>query len=974
PDPAPKGRIQATLAIVGLVAVIVCSALAFTLPNREPAPDGGPAMARYLPLVDGDAALSELIDPDGTTVGWESNNTDVLGDSEALLTLTAATFTQLTTLYGSVADDPSPPGLRHATVRIERVTTMDATGTVTQQRTVVFTRDALGDRLLTLGLPTGEVVFDPPPVFIPSDLHVGKTWHAEGKTGAGQPYTVEGKVLEHTDASGFKDCLRLDITESIADSTSENHTLACSGVGPVERDEIAADGSVTQHTALVSVRTLQVSDRTVPNAAPAAAAPTPEGELSLGRVGKATPTGSITPPTFPATFVPTDPPSILVASERGDLVALAPDTPDVVRWRFHPGGSIYGAPAFDPETGRLYVGATDKKVYALDARGFFLWSIEVNDNVATRPAVSRGIVAFASEGGTAYGIDAATGKQHWKRSLGAAAVASPTVVNDTVVFGSDQGGIHAVDIDDGKPRWSHSAQGSVEGALTSDPDGFVYAADGGGGVSAFAADTGVTRWQVTANDTFRTGPTVVDDLVIVVGDSGTVYAFDVVDGALAWAHSGGFVGPAAATGGHIAIARSNGKVDEVDGTGTLVKEFSAADAVAPTDPAPEFTLGVTEGGGAVWTVDDSAIVRRLGPGSGGLTALQARWVHPFTEAPFKAGFPTTVGEFHGKAVLVDTGGAVYLVDPATGDPQRIGDDPESPSPAGGDAVVDGDQLFMTLGGALRAIDLPSGKLRWTDDGTSFVPNGPVVDADKVFFLRSITNADGSVDADVTAFDRDTGKVIWTRHMTPAGNGPTLAGDLVIVGSPLTALDPADGSIVWQAAQGRDVVGRPGFDSSRDAVIAAVRLINGNTASIDLISVDAKTGAEQWRAPLQGRPEFTEEITVAGDLVLVPELGGPIATFDAGTGASKWEFAPPLPSRHLGIVTVEDGQVWTFSSTAQVFVLDARDGAVLAQSSGLGSDIGSVFGPFGQRIRSVDGVFIAPLGPFVAGFDPPVAPS
>ena len=39
----------------------------------------------------------------------------MLGDGEALLTLTSATFSQLTALYGSVADDPSPPGLQHGT-------------------------------------------------------------------------------------------------------------------------------------------------------------------------------------------------------------------------------------------------------------------------------------------------------------------------------------------------------------------------------------------------------------------------------------------------------------------------------------------------------------------------------------------------------------------------------------------------------------------------------------------------------------------------------------------------------------------------------------------------------------------------------------------------------------------------------------------------------------------------------------------
>ena len=61
------------------------------------------------------------------------------------------------------------------------------------------------------------------------------------------------------------------------------------------------------------------------------------------------------------------------------------------------------------------------------------------------------------------------------------------------------------------------------------------------------------------------------------------------------------------------------------------------------------------------------------------------------------------------------------------------------------------------------------------------------------------------------FDADTGKVRWTRRMRPAGNGPTLAGDVVVVGSPLSGLDPADGSVRWQVDPDRDVVGRPGYD-------------------------------------------------------------------------------------------------------------------------------------------------------------------
>ena len=88
-------------------------------------------------------------------------------------------------------------------------------------------------------------------------------------------------------------------------------------------------------------------------------------------------------------------------------------------------------------------------------------------------------------------------------------------------------------------------------------------------------------------------------------------------------------------------------------------------------------------------------------------------------------------------------------------------------------------------------------------------------------------------------------------MTPAGNGPTLAGDVVVVGSPLSGLDPADGSVRWQIDADSDVVGRPGYDAARNSVVAALRHIDGSNITVDLVSVDAKTGAEQWRVPLPG---------------------------------------------------------------------------------------------------------------------------
>ncbi len=505
-------------------------------------------MSRYVPLVDGDASLLQRRDDDGAEIGWETANTDVLGDGEALLSLTTTTFGQLTALYGSVEDDPVPPGLADATVRLERFTTVDASGALVSQQVDVVTRDDVGDRLLTVTDASGERVFDPPALILPSDLELGKTWESSGTSG-GQDYRITGNVLERTTTDELGDCLRVEISSSLGETTNTSRNVVCAGLGFVGRDDLAPDGSLLQHVELTTQGTLRVSDEQVPNAARPSEAPPPDGPLTLGRVGKATPTSSISPPTFQATFLPTDPPSVVVGSERGDVVALAVDTPDVALWRFHPGGSVYSAPAFDPESGRLYFGATDKRLYSLDVRGYFLWAIGVDDSVATKPVVALDVVAFATEAGTAFGIDTETGETKWETRLSAPAVASPALVDDTAVFGSDDGTLRALDIDDGSTRWTAGAAGSIEAPIVASPDGIVYVADNGGGLAVFEASTGDRVWKVSENDSFRTAPALIGDLIVVVGESGSIGAYDASDGTRAWAFTGTFVGPAAEVDG-----------------------------------------------------------------------------------------------------------------------------------------------------------------------------------------------------------------------------------------------------------------------------------------------------------------------------------------------------------------------------------------------------------------------------------------
>src|SRR5262249_31706662 len=148
----------------------------------------------------------------------------------------------------------------------------------------------------------------------------------------------------------------------------------------------------------------------------------------------------------------------------------------LIRWSFHPTGTVYGPPAFDPEAGRIFFGASDKRLYALTAGGMFLWSFETGDNVATRPLVVGDLVVFGSEDGTLYALDAATGRQGWTAQAGAAVVSSPALVGNVIVIGSDDQTVYGLDAKTGEQLWTFVAGGAVEAPIVADEAGTAYVA------------------------------------------------------------------------------------------------------------------------------------------------------------------------------------------------------------------------------------------------------------------------------------------------------------------------------------------------------------------------------------------------------------------------------------------------------------------------------------------------------------------
>jgi outer membrane protein assembly factor BamB len=164
----------------------------------------------------------------------------------------------------------------------------------------------------------------------------------------------------------------------------------------------------------------------------------------------------------------------------------------------------------------------------------------------------------------------------------------------------------------------------------------------------------------------------------------------------------------------------------------------------------------------------------------------------------------------------------------------------------------GGRAYAIYNSELRALDLRTGRVRWTydvDDGTGRSVNSrPIVGADVVFVVTPSA---------LVAIDAAYGSVRWRTPLAlfplfPVGAGVELIGDVLAV---LTEHD-----------DGRGV------------------LVRG---------LDAATGAERWTVPSTGPAALWRPYGADGRLYVSTDAG-PTACYDAVTGDLRWSHENPSP--------------------------------------------------------------------------------
>jgi outer membrane protein assembly factor BamB len=166
----------------------------------------------------------------------------------------------------------------------------------------------------------------------------------------------------------------------------------------------------------------------------------------------------------------------------------------------------------------------------------------------TAPVFHRGMVFFAYVDGDLVAVDAATGRQVWKRDLHSHLESSPMAVGGTLYIGSDKTNVIALRASDGRIRWQFNSPGAIK-ASPSYHDGRIYVADYEGAMFCLEAATGKPIWRTNTTRVppfgeggFYSSPAVAFGSVFAARDDGTVFAFDGKTGKVEWSFpTGNFV-------------------------------------------------------------------------------------------------------------------------------------------------------------------------------------------------------------------------------------------------------------------------------------------------------------------------------------------------------------------------------------------------------------------------------------------------
>ena len=223
-----------------------------------------------------------------------------------------------------------------------------------------------------------------------------------------------------------------------------------------------------------------------------------------------------------------------------------------------------GRPEIDAAHDRVFVGSSDRGLYALRAgEGSTLWRFETLGVVQSEPLYDPEMdyVYFGSNDGALYAVSAATGKLIYRFDTGAEVSKKPVRSGENLFFSNASDFLFSIDRRSGKPRWQAHRTPALgmeisghSGASYDPASNLVFMAFSDGHVIAYDGRDGSEKWtpvdlsaeaEQSAGEAPRyldadTTPLLDDHpqgrVVYVSSYAGGVYALDASSGARVWSN------------------------------------------------------------------------------------------------------------------------------------------------------------------------------------------------------------------------------------------------------------------------------------------------------------------------------------------------------------------------------------------------------------------------------------------------------
>ena len=184
----------------------------------------------------------------------------------------------------------------------------------------------------------------------------------------------------------------------------------------------------------------------------------------------------------------------------------------------------------------IYVCSSNGRVYSLDKEfGDLNWESKALDEkhrkLWTPPVIQGNTLYVSTFDGHIYALSLEMGELlDWSFESEAGFASSLVIYEDTIFLGSFDRYLYAVKKGSDVPMWKFPQEKPAGNWFWASPvvnEGIVYAGCLDGKLYAIEAKTGEKLWEFDAGNPIVSSPVVMDNLLIVIDESGTLYVFNL---------------------------------------------------------------------------------------------------------------------------------------------------------------------------------------------------------------------------------------------------------------------------------------------------------------------------------------------------------------------------------------------------------------------------------------------------------------